>query len=407
MEKTKPSRRALLLAVAVVATVVIPALLLFVTISSSQPSQTDTISALLPNPNFANGLTGWVAGYAGRDQDVPNQDYVVDIDRSTTYSSTASARIQATATQTTSYGYISTRIPADYFRGKRVRLTAYVRTAWQPLIQPPLAASLYMEVPGTLDGRPTDPAIPMSSDGLLPGEMFGGDWTKRTIVLDIPTQADYLLLGLKVGGNGTAWLDDAKLELVGSDVPTTDRAGKKTLDNLDFEQGLISWLKGRGTEISLDVPDPTSIGTSRDAAHSGQFGAYIRYGQSNANGLHYPTIYGQLYRDKTVRVSAYMNVDKAPEGALLYVEAFYLDPKGAAGPVEYATARALPAAYGRAPSGWQRIAVTLDIPDRTLGMTFGILLDSEGEVWLDDVKLEVVGPSPVEAGTRSEPTAQP
>jgi len=255
-----------------------------------------------------------------------------------------------------------------------------------------MRATLYMEVPGTIDGRPTDPSIPMSSDGLLPGQIYSGPWVKRTIVLDVPQAGDLLLLGMRVGGNGEAWLDDVKLEIVSSDVPTTDKAGKKTLDNLDFEQGLTSWLKGVGTEISLDIPYPTHIGTSHAAAHSGQLGAYIKYAPNTTDGLHYPILYGQTYRDKRVRVSAYLNVDKAPQGATFYVDAANLDLHSKDYPLKESTARAMPSKSGQA--GWQQVEVTLDIPDRTWGMLFGLKLDGDGEVWIDDVKVEVLGAAP-------------
>ena len=45
------------------------------------------------------------------------------------------------------------------------------------------------------------------------------DWTKIEIVLDIPQQASYLLFGMQASNVGQEWMDDAQLEVVGTDVP--------------------------------------------------------------------------------------------------------------------------------------------------------------------------------------------
>ena len=57
-----------------------------------------------------------------------------------------------------------------------------------------------------------------------------------------------------------------------------------------------------------------------------------------------------------------------------------------------ATAQALPGKSGQA--GWQKVEATLDIPDRTWGMWFGFRLNGDGEVWIDDVQVEVLGAAP-------------
>jgi hypothetical protein len=43
-------------------------------------------------------------------------------------------------------------------------------------------------------------------------------------------------------------------------------------------------------------------------------------------------------------------------------------------------------------TGWQRYNVVLDVPKDATGISFGILLNGTGEVWLNSTKFEVVGP---------------
>jgi hypothetical protein len=42
-------------------------------------------------------------------------------------------------------------------------------------------------------------------------------------------------------------------------------------------------------------------------------------------------------------------------------------------------------------AGWQRYDVVLDVPQVSTGISFGILLDGAGKVWLNSTKLDVVG----------------
>jgi hypothetical protein len=72
--------------------------------------------------------------------------------------------------------------------------------------------------------------------GEKPGEMLAADgmedrllhgdteWTSCALVLDVPEGAKSLILAFGITGPGTAWIDDVKLEVVGTDVPCT---GKK------------------------------------------------------------------------------------------------------------------------------------------------------------------------------------
>jgi hypothetical protein len=44
----------------------------------------------------------------------------------------------------------------------------------------------------------------------------------------------------------------------------------------------------------------------------------------------------------------------------------------------------------RGSTGWQRVAVVLDMPQDSKRMLFGLLLTGKGRVWIDDVSLDVV-----------------
>jgi hypothetical protein len=189
-------------------------------------------------------------------------------------------------------------------------------------------------------------------------------------------------------------MDDAQLEIVGKDVPSTDRGALTDVSDLDFEQGLSKWDTGPAETGT------TEVGTSTEAARSGKLGAYITHtggGTEKLGGLA-KAIYGQFYRDKKVSVSAYMNVDKMPLGAILGVTVYYLDANGdhVTTPISDSV-QVLPATSGA--KGWQRIEATVNVPDRASVLTFGIAANGDGEVWIDDVQIDILGPLPTPTQT--------
>jgi len=247
-----------------------------------------------------------------------------------------------------------------------------------------------MSVPGIIDGKPTDPNLPMAWDNTFTRRNVNDttDWTKIEIVLDIPQQASHLLLGMQASNVGQEWMDDAQLEIVGTDVPSTDRGALTDVSDLDFEQGLSMW----NTEPA--ETGTTKVGTSREAARSGKLGVYINHiggGTVKLGGLA-KAIYGQFYRDKKVSVSAYMNVDKMPRGAILGVTVYYLDANGnhITTPI-IDDAQVFPADSG--PKGWQRIEATVNVPDGASALIIEIAANGDGEARIDDVQIDTLGPA--------------
>lgn len=65
------------------------------------------------------------------------------------------------------------------------------------------------------------------------------DWRRYEVVLNVPQNATGIFLGVLLGGTGTVWLNSVNLEVVGSDVPTTETKAPPSLPNapanLNFE----------------------------------------------------------------------------------------------------------------------------------------------------------------------------
>src|SRR4051812_42610519 len=111
-------------------------------------------------------------------------------------------------------GMLAQSIRADAYRGKRVRLSGYLKTIGVN----EGTAVLFMRIDG--DG------VVQSSDYMQNRPlMLTTDWARQEIVLDVPRNAIGFTYGFLLGGSGQAWLDDVQLEVVSNDVPTTGQAG--------------------------------------------------------------------------------------------------------------------------------------------------------------------------------------
>ena len=125
------------------------------------------------------------------------------------------------------FGTMMQAIDASEYRGKRLRLSSYVKSKgvenW---------AGVWMRVDGPEQSRSL--AFDNMNDRPIKGTK---DWTRCDIVLDVANEATGIAFGILVNGPGTVWLDDVKFEVVTTAVPTTGtRQGvAKKPANLNFE----------------------------------------------------------------------------------------------------------------------------------------------------------------------------
>lgn len=107
----------------------------------------------------------------------------------------------------TAWAALAQGISAQNYRGQRVRFSARVRTEnvtnW---------AGLWMRV--DRGNRPV--AFYNSMDKPIHGTT---DWQPRSVVLDVPTDADTIVFGVIDSGKGQVWIESLALEPVGPEVP--------------------------------------------------------------------------------------------------------------------------------------------------------------------------------------------
>ena len=123
------------------------------------------------------------------------------------------------------------RGPAAFLKAKqsskRVRLSAAVRSedvnGW---------AGLWMRVDGE-----TRQALAFDNMQTRPIKGNTG-WQRYDVVLDVPSEAKSIALGVLLNNSGAAWLDDVKFEVVPTSVPLTSKTSSDNLprgpQNLGF-----------------------------------------------------------------------------------------------------------------------------------------------------------------------------
>ena len=98
-------------------------------------------------------------------------------------------------------------LPAEKYAGKRVRYSAFTKSEGveggaQLLLVVSREKGTWIEcIAGPIRGN--------------------SDWHNYDVVVDVPQDAINIVVGVTLVGQGTVWLNDVKIEIVGPDVPTT------------------------------------------------------------------------------------------------------------------------------------------------------------------------------------------
>jgi C-terminal processing protease CtpA/Prc len=141
-----------------------------------------------------------------------NAKYDGGIDSAIRHTTGHAIFLRANPTATTSdFGAYLEQLSASDYRGKRVRISGYLRTSQAQL------AGFWMRIDGPGGVRE-------GFDNMLDRGLTGTrDWTPFSLVLDVPPDAVSMVTGLILVGQGTVWGDDLRIDVVGPNIPTTGR----------------------------------------------------------------------------------------------------------------------------------------------------------------------------------------
>jgi WD40 repeat protein len=138
--------------------------------------------------------------------------YLVTLDRTVPLAGTASGSIKAKSADAPGFGRLEQRFRADEYRGKRLRLSGYVKSD-----NVDQRAGLWMRIEGDSETLGFDDMRDRPINGTT-------DWKKHEIVLDVPVESVNIVFGLQLTGPGQVWVDDLQFEVVDAEIKTTNIA---------------------------------------------------------------------------------------------------------------------------------------------------------------------------------------
>jgi hypothetical protein len=91
-----------------------------------------------------------------------------------------------------------------------------------------------------------------------------------------------------------------------------------------------------------------------------------------------------LYRGKRLRMAAYVKAEQIQDWAGLWMR---VDGN----PKETLSFDNMQRRPIKGTTDWRKHEIVLDVPDNSDKIAFGIILEGEGQVWIDEVSFEIVG----------------
>jgi hypothetical protein len=270
------------------------------------------------------------------------------------------------------------------WREKKVRFSAFVRSRgvarW---------AGLWLRVDGPADANGR--AEMLAFDNMHGRPITGDtDWTRYEIVLPVDEEATNLAYGLLLNGAGKAWMDGAMLEEVGEDVATTETKS----GSCDPPPG---WT------CAGSRPADYEMGVDRTVRHAGSFSAFVRSREDAGGfGTLLQSVGAESYRGKRIRLSGWVRAEGIEPGWA----GLWLRVDGPADEDGQAEVLAFDNMGDRKITGtsdWTRHDIVLEVPETAESLFYGLLLQQTGQVWMDELQIEVVtGDVPVTGTWRAQ-----
>jgi len=325
------------------------------------PSASAALPSAAPGQNWTN-IPGWSFHSSGA--------MSARFDSTEHRSGSGSARIESLNGSISDDAWLSqTSLDVTPYKGKRLRLRGFAKSSnvtrwasfWVHLIRKGRKSSIFVD----------------QDDRVITGS---SDWQQYLIVTDVPLDIDHLDIGWMQFGPGTTWIDDIRIDPVDATVPVT--VSFDLPRNFDFESSqlrLPGWQKFGDLEDVTVMPDLAVF-------HGGKTSASIQASKATREGKFTlsQSINAKAYVGKRLRVAAYVKTEGLIVGGTFWADALPEDsPNDRNGPGSDRT-RLAPT------SDWRRYDCYVDVAKGSATLDVGISIQGSGQLWLDDVSLEVV-----------------
>ncbi|WP_106768547.1 helix-turn-helix transcriptional regulator [Paenibacillus faecalis] len=167
---------------------------------------------------------GWIRGGSHP------EEYEMGVNTEVVHRGKTSGRIHAGEDASKEgFGSLAQLFKAKHYLGKRIRLSAFVKTD-----KVAVRAGLWMRVDG-----PENEVLQL--DNMEDRPITGtNDWQLHTVVLDVPKQSAAIAFGVMLTGPGTVWIDEIRLEEVDHKVPSSNMFALDSEEEYELPDGPIN-----------------------------------------------------------------------------------------------------------------------------------------------------------------------
>ncbi|MFA6210024.1 MAG: hypothetical protein WC714_11425 [Candidatus Obscuribacterales bacterium] len=303
------------------------------------------------------------------------------------HSGTKCARLCSKTDAIDGFGTLMQSVKADSYRGKRIELTAFVKSE-----SVDGCAGLWMRV----DVGQEYVSFDNMHDRPIKGDT---DWTQYHVVLDVPEKSTNISFGVLLSGAGSVWMDDFELNVVGLDVPSTDTTWSSRSCgiqyqnlrpiNLDFSQGLrddskeypidatpVGWFKQKYGDGDVE------IGLSKPSGNGNAVSAFVKVDAAVWGSL-LQAVHADAYVGKRVMLSGSVKTEALAGNATLFFRA----DAGRELTVchDYMEGRELTGT-----NDWTECKCVIDIPEGSDNIYIGGVVNGDGTAWFKDFALTEV-----------------
>jgi transcriptional regulator with XRE-family HTH domain len=155
------------------------------------------------------------------------KSYKIGLDKSIYMTGSSSAFLESIDKDIKGFGTLMQSCFADDYLGKRVKMTAYIKSN-----DVSEQAGMWLRVDSKEQGKV------LGFDNMQDRPIIGSkDWTKYEIILDVPEESASISFGVLLRGTGKIWFDDISFEIVDKMTETTGNRSQpnKKPTNLDFK----------------------------------------------------------------------------------------------------------------------------------------------------------------------------
>ncbi len=139
-----------------------------------------------------------------------------------------------------------------------------------------------------------------------------------------------------------------------------------------------------GWQSSGSQADDYEMGVDHKVAHSGRSSGYIKSVPSAKGfGTLMQSFKAARFHGKRLRLSGFVKTENVRNWAGLWMRVDGKDGKS----VSFDNMNDRPI---KGISDWKKYEIVLDVPIDSINIAFGILLNGQGQVWIDDLNFEVV-----------------